>query len=98
MRHAALNDDAVLSDVMVTNDYHWKLIVLIVEKTFFFGQSKNVLRLTQLPLHASRSGEFNSYDNTDLDHNKILSSVYTHTTCITHDIGSHTPAVSRNML
>lgn len=31
MRHSALGNDVMRSDTMVTNDYDWKLIVLIVE-------------------------------------------------------------------
>lgn len=31
MRHTALINDAMRSDTMITNDYDWKLILLIVE-------------------------------------------------------------------
>lgn len=48
MQRAALSNDAVRSDTIITNNYNWKLNLWIVE---IFWQSKNDLRLTRLARH-----------------------------------------------
>lgn len=57
MRHAALGNNVMRSDLMIRND--WKLILLIVE---FFWHSKHSLRFTQLPQHTLKSGEIRCND------------------------------------